>query len=452
MKRTIKRALFVLGMLLLPLPLFGQTTAVTATITDSDATAWANGTFTVTFVPNPTFSGQYQFNGAPMTTANKGPYQGVMNGSGAMAVTLPDNSFIAPSGTQWLFRLCPNASAVCTQITLPVTGASLNLTATFSAQVIPPRFAATGPGSYGYSDVEINVIPVPGGSYYSVTSNCTRVWSGSSFSCPVTGGTVTSFSSGNLSPLFTTSVATPNTTPSQSFAQISQAQNLVFASPNGSSGNPTFRNLVPADLPAGTGTVTSVTASSPITSSGGTTPNIACPTCVTSVNGTANQITSSGGTTPTLSISATFIAPGSIQATTSLTGTSVTDSGLTSGRCVQAGGGGLLGNAAGACANGTGFTQIQALQITSGICTTANSDAGSCSMGPFSWSSAFADTSYTIACMPTTITGTGTNPGIYHLEWNTKSTTQFSLRMRAGSNSAGGANTTAEIDCIGVHP
>jgi hypothetical protein len=50
--------------------------------------------------------------------------------------------------------------------------------------------------------------------------------------------------------------------------------------------------------------VTNVTASGPITSSGGTTPNIACATCttggVTTVTGTA-PIVSSGGTTPAIS-------------------------------------------------------------------------------------------------------------------------------------------------------
>lgn len=63
-------------------------------------------------------------------------------------------------------------------------------------------------------------------------------------------GTVTSVSSGNLSPLFNTSVASPTTTPAFSFSQISQAQNLFYASPNGSSGNPTFRAIVAADLPS----------------------------------------------------------------------------------------------------------------------------------------------------------------------------------------------------------
>ena len=62
-------------------------------------------------------------------------------------------------------------------------------------------------------------------------------------------GTVTSFSAGNLSPLFNSTVTSPTSTPNISFSKISQAQNLFYASPNGSSGVPTFRALVAADIP-----------------------------------------------------------------------------------------------------------------------------------------------------------------------------------------------------------
>jgi hypothetical protein len=65
------------------------------------------------------------------------------------------------------------------------------------------------------------------------------------------GGTVTQVTSGNFSPLFSVSVATNTTTPAFSFAGISQSQNLFFASPNGSSGNPSFRAIVAADVPGG---------------------------------------------------------------------------------------------------------------------------------------------------------------------------------------------------------
>ena len=64
-------------------------------------------------------------------------------------------------------------------------------------------------------------------------------------------GTVTSFSSGNLSPLFTTSVATSTTTPALSFSLSTQNANTIYAGPgSGSASAPTFRSLVAADLPS----------------------------------------------------------------------------------------------------------------------------------------------------------------------------------------------------------
>lgn len=68
-------------------------------------------------------------------------------------------------------------------------------------------------------------------------------------------GTITSFSAGDLSPIFTSTVTSPTSTPNLSFSAISQAQNLFYASPNGSSGLPTFRALVAADIPTLTGYV-----------------------------------------------------------------------------------------------------------------------------------------------------------------------------------------------------
>lgn len=73
---------------------------------------------------------------------------------------------------------------------------------------------------------------------------------GNTLNAATTGGTITSFSSGNLSPLFTTSVTNPTTTPALSFSLNSQSQNLIFASPVNTSGTPTFRSLAKADLPS----------------------------------------------------------------------------------------------------------------------------------------------------------------------------------------------------------
>lgn len=63
-------------------------------------------------------------------------------------------------------------------------------------------------------------------------------------------GTVTSFSAGDLSPLFTTGELNVTTTPALSFVQIVQNANLLFAGPaSGAAANPTFRALSAADLP-----------------------------------------------------------------------------------------------------------------------------------------------------------------------------------------------------------
>lgn len=80
----------------------------------------------------------------------------------------------------------------------------------------------------------------------------------------VTGtGTVTSMSSGNLSPLFTTSVATSTTTPALSFSLSTQTANTLLSGPaSGSAATPTFRFMVANDEPATT--VNSVSNLSPL--------------------------------------------------------------------------------------------------------------------------------------------------------------------------------------------
>lgn len=62
-------------------------------------------------------------------------------------------------------------------------------------------------------------------------------------------GTVTSFSAGNLSPLFTTNVATATTTPALTFTLSNAAAHTFFGNNTGSTAAPAFVSLTAADLP-----------------------------------------------------------------------------------------------------------------------------------------------------------------------------------------------------------
>jgi formylmethanofuran dehydrogenase subunit D len=66
---------------------------------------------------------------------------------------------------------------------------------------------------------------------------------GSTCSVPVGTGTVTSFSAGDLFPLFTTTEATETTTPALTFTLSTAAANTVFGNATGSTGSPVFNTM-----------------------------------------------------------------------------------------------------------------------------------------------------------------------------------------------------------------
>lgn len=63
-------------------------------------------------------------------------------------------------------------------------------------------------------------------------------------------GTVTNFTAGDLSPLFSSSVATPTTTPALTFALTNQPQKTFLSGPSsGADATPTFRSILASDIP-----------------------------------------------------------------------------------------------------------------------------------------------------------------------------------------------------------
>lgn len=151
------------------------TTNVTATITDPDGQLWMNGTYTAQlYNPSSTQQPVYTATGQPVQTLFQNQ---VINASGALSIALPDNNQISPAGTRWTFALCSDTSAPCfTTTNLLVTGASVDLTAAITPQVIAPRYPPQV-NAHGYQDGEVTN-PVKGSTYYNVVRSIGRLFNG----------------------------------------------------------------------------------------------------------------------------------------------------------------------------------------------------------------------------------------------------------------------------------
>lgn len=87
------------------------------------------------------------------------------------------------------------------------------------------------------------LLTLPASSAVTVTCLSTSTLAGSwDYNSTSFGGTVTSFSSGNLSPLFTTSVATATTTPALSFSLSNAAAGTWFGNNTAGSTTPSYNN------------------------------------------------------------------------------------------------------------------------------------------------------------------------------------------------------------------
>ena len=110
--------------------------------------------------------------------------------------------------------------------------------------LIDEAFATAG------GSILVNGVSVPPPANLVNSASATLTVVGSNIFIEVVDlGTVTSFSSGNLSPLFTTSVATPTTTPALSFSLSTQAPNQFLVGPEfGPNSAPTFRGITLPDI------------------------------------------------------------------------------------------------------------------------------------------------------------------------------------------------------------
>lgn len=75
---------------------------------------------------------------------------------------------------------------------------------------------------------------------YNITDSSLQAWTGYQWRGPAGSGTLTNFSAGNLSPLFTSSVATSTSTPALTFALTNTSQYKVFGRKASGSGAPSY--------------------------------------------------------------------------------------------------------------------------------------------------------------------------------------------------------------------
>ena len=158
---------------------------VTATITDTDGTIWANGTWTarLNYSASPTVAG------AAVTTTT---YSGTLTSAGVLSQTLVPNtgagSYDQP-GTTYTFVICPAASSGCATSQVSIASATQNLSSVLSNSVTAPRFTP-GDAKFGYADVEL-VPPFAIGSIYcNSNAKAFRRWDGQQWnnSAPCGGG------------------------------------------------------------------------------------------------------------------------------------------------------------------------------------------------------------------------------------------------------------------------
>lgn len=170
---------------------FGQTCnnhTVTATITDSDAQVWLNGSYTVA-ISNPS-GGQRPVcrnTGVPITTT----YSGSLNGFGLITISLPDTNAVDPS-IQWVFTIQSLTSALPSVMNPISLTANVNLSASFSSQVLAPRFTGIK-NAFGYQTGEFQ-LPVLGSTMLitNTTPNVCNIFTTSGWvSCGAASGSGT---------------------------------------------------------------------------------------------------------------------------------------------------------------------------------------------------------------------------------------------------------------------
>lgn len=165
----------------------GQTT-VTATVVDSDGTAWANCTYAITYLNAAAYPG-------PLTNALTGqainnPVTGSCDGSGNISVSvIPTASVFGPSTSPSpgiSISVCPqmkaSSAATACYATAPIVikGSSQSVSSQINSVIQAPRVSGLSALAQAYNDTE--VAATAGNQYTRLSDGTQRCYNGSSWS------------------------------------------------------------------------------------------------------------------------------------------------------------------------------------------------------------------------------------------------------------------------------
>lgn len=214
-------------------------------------------------------------------------------GSGGSLAALAANSFgfAAPvtGGTSYLIKAPATITAGIAHFAAPATADGVNESVLTSSGIAIADLTATG-----------------------TPSSTTFLRGDNTWATPGGVGTVTSFSSGNLSPLFTTSVATATSTPALTFTISNAAQNSVLAGPlSGGPGPPTYQTLPSFTITNLAGTCGSCTSATTTSIAGNVTFSTGLSTTGAGTIASPYVVTTTGAGATTLASVAAGLAPAS---------------------------------------------------------------------------------------------------------------------------------------------
>jgi hypothetical protein len=163
-------------------------TTVTATVTDSDGIAWANGLWSVTYQQSPGFPGVLtnSLTGQVITQPTLG---GSLDGRGSFSVNLiPSISVIGANGSSpgVIFTVCPQSitGAPCYStpiISIQSNPASQSVSSQIAAAIHPIRLTGSTAGSvFAYADAEVT--GSTGTRYFRLSDDTQRCWSSGAWS------------------------------------------------------------------------------------------------------------------------------------------------------------------------------------------------------------------------------------------------------------------------------